>query len=364
MSEPETFIRDLESRIRDEARHASKGAEQQWNRSLSERVESCRAIGNLAISETETVCGVKLVHFHPSMQDCAFFHEGSPLRLSRNDPSGPDAIEATFIGLTRKGLSIIIRSGKFPPSDGSWTLDEGLIDLSDFYLRALDELAKTAQGRDVVLPVIMGESDEEPFLEDIDAAKAELHDAPLDDSQQDAVANCLAAERFHVVQGPPGTGKTHALAQVVSALVEQGNRVLVTAFTHRAIHHALRKIRPLVSCPVAKISIPFPNDSAGIEFYDSFADTGLIDHPGPYIVGATPIALFTRRASEARFDVAVIDETSQMLTEAAIMPMLRAQRWSFSAITNSFHRWFSVRALNPLRRRFSNPSHTVVIGRC
>jgi hypothetical protein len=47
------------------------------------------------------------------------------------------------------------------------------------------------------------------------------------------------------------------------------------------------------------------------------------------VIGATPFALFSGRASEARFDVAVIDETSQMRVEAAIMPMLRAQRWFF-----------------------------------
>ena len=64
-------------------------------------------------------------------------------------------------------------------------------------------------------------------------------------------------------------------------------------------------------------------------FKDRFADTGLLDHDGPYVIGATPFALFSKRAGEARFDVAVIDETSQMRVEAAIMPMLRAQRWFF-----------------------------------
>ncbi|MEO8614510.1 MAG: AAA domain-containing protein [Luteolibacter sp.] len=329
MTEPSDFIRDLESSIDSEARYGRENAERQWAKPLPERMESGRAIGNLEIAEMESIRGGKLVHFHPSMQDCASFYEGNPLRMSRNDPSGRDSIKASFIGLTRKGLTVSIPAGKFPEPSGGWSLDEEFIDLSEFYLRALDELAKTAHGRETVLPVLMGEFDEDPFLEELDEAKAGLASDLLDDSQQDAVANCLAAERFHVVQGPPGTGKTHALAQVVSELVKRGNRVLVTAFTHRAIHHALRKIQPLVDCPVFKISIPFPNDAKGIEFHEYFSGTGLIDHPGPYVIGATPIALFTRRASEARFDVAVIDETSQMRTEAALMPMLRAQRWFF-----------------------------------
>jgi len=113
------------------------------------------------------------------------------------------------------------------------------------------------------------------------------------------------------------------------SLFREGERVLVTAFTHRAIHHALRMIRKRVDCPVFKVSDPFPHDAEGIEFRDNFRMTGLIDHPGPYVLGITPISLFTSRTADARFDSAVIDETSQMKVEAAMMPMLRAQRWFF-----------------------------------
>ena len=84
-----------------------------------------------------------------------------------------------------------------------------------------------------------------------------------------------------------------------------------------------------MDCPVFKVSDPFPHDGEGIIFKNRFADTGLLDHPGPYVIGCTPFALFSRRAGEAVFDVAVIDETSQMRVEAAIMPMLRARRWFF-----------------------------------
>jgi DNA replication ATP-dependent helicase Dna2 len=208
-----------------------------------------------------------------------------------------------------------------------WTLDEDHFDLSDFYLRALQELATTAHGREVVLPVLLGGGGDEIDLEVYDGVSNPSD--RMDASQADALAMCLAAERYHLVQGPPGTGKTHVLASLVKALVDQGQRVLLTAFTHRAIHHALRKVMALVDCPVFKVSDPFPNDTEGIEFKGSFADTGLLDHPGPYVIGATPFALFSNRATEARFDVAVIDETSQMRVEAAIMPMLRAQRWFF-----------------------------------
>lgn len=329
INQAEEFRRSLERKVRDEAGHGWEKARRQWAKPLSERMDACRAIGDLEISSVEAADKRKLVHFHPSTRDTAFFRESEQVRMSLDDPDGPDFIHATFLGLTEKGLSVIIPPEVVLAVSGGWCLDEGMFDLSDYYLRALEEMAVTSHGREVVLPALLtGEGDDVDF-ETHGEFSDSLEDSGLDDSQVDAVAMCLAAERYHLVQGPPGTGKTQTLAKLVRELVGQGQRVLVTSFTHRAIHHALRKVASFVDCPVYKVSDPFPNDAEGIEFKGNFADTGLLDHDGPYVIGATPFALFSSRAGEARFDVAVIDETSQMRTEAAIMPMLRAQRWFF-----------------------------------
>lgn len=323
------FHNTLERRVRDEARHGWKRARKQWDRPLTERVLSGRAIGWLRVSSVEIMRKTKLVHFHPSAEDMALFREGDKVRMSLNDPDGGDVIEAMFLGLTEKGLSVTIPKETDLRTEDGWTLDETMIDLSDFYLKALAEMATTSHGRDVVLPALLsGVGDDVDFEAHADFTDA-LDGSGLDDSQTDGVAMCLAAQRFHLVQGPPGTGKTQTLVKLIKELVEQGQRVLLTSFTHRAIHHALRKVGNMVNCPVFKVSDPFPHDADGIVFRDSFADTGLLDHGGPYVIGATPFALFSKRAGEARFDVAVIDETSQMRVEAAIMPMLRAQRWFF-----------------------------------
>lgn len=259
----------------------------------------------------------------------AHFREGDRVRMSLNDPDGAEFIEAEFLGLTEKGLSVTVPPESEISAGEGWSLDEGMFDLSDFYLRALAEMAATSHGRDVVLPALLDGAGDEIDYDACGGFSEKLKDTAMDDSQQDAVAMCLAAERFHLVQGPPGTGKTQTLAMLVKELAGQGQRILLTSFTHRAIHHALRKVSSMVDCPVFKVSDPLPHDAAGIEFKETFADTGLLDHGGPYVIGATPFALFSSRAGEARFDVAVIDETSQMRVEAAIMPMLRAQRWFF-----------------------------------
>ncbi|MEO7101669.1 MAG: AAA domain-containing protein [Luteolibacter sp.] len=329
MNEAEEFRRGLERQIRDEAKHGWDKARKQWSKPLGERVDACRAIGNLEISHVEVSGKRRVVHFDPSVQDMAFFREGDKVRMSLNNPGGDDSIEATFLGLTDKGLAVTVPSEAEISITSGWSLDEQMIDLSEIYLKALAEMATTAHGRDVVLPALMGGKGDEVDFDAHSEFSESLEDSGLDESQVDAVATCLATDRFHLVQGPPGTGKTQTLAKLVGKLVEQGQRVLLTSFTHRAIHHALRKVTATVDCPVYKVSDSIPSDVEGIEFRDNFAETGLLDHDGPYVIGATPFALFSSRLEAVRFDVAVIDETSQMCVAAAVMPMLRAQRWFF-----------------------------------
>lgn len=59
-----------------------------------------------------------------------------------------------------------------------------------------------------------------------------------------------------VVQGPPGTGKTHTAAALVSHLLAQGKRVLITAQTDRALHEVRAKLpREIQSLAVSVIGL-------------------------------------------------------------------------------------------------------------
>jgi DNA polymerase III delta prime subunit len=68
--------------------------------------------------------------------------------------------------------------------------------------------------------------------------------SPLTPHQRDLVTNALRAEDYYLIQGPPGTGKT---SRVLSALVAQchraGERVVVAAFTNRAVDEIEANLR-------------------------------------------------------------------------------------------------------------------------
>lgn len=60
--------------------------------------------------------------------------------------------------------------------------------------------------------------------------------------KQEAVLQRVDSHPHTIVQGPPGTGKTHMAAALLSHLLAQGKRVLVTAQTERALYELRGKM--------------------------------------------------------------------------------------------------------------------------
>lgn len=72
--------------------------------------------------------------------------------------------------------------------------------------------------------------------------------------QQRRIIDRVDAMAQTVVQGPPGTGKTHTAAALVSHLLAQGKRVLITAHTDRALREVRSKLpREIQSLAVSVI---------------------------------------------------------------------------------------------------------------
>lgn len=86
-----------------------------------------------------------------------------------------------------------------------------------------------------------------------------------------------------VVQGPPGTGKTHTAAALLSHLLAQGKRVLVTAHTDRALHEVRDKlpaeIRPLSVAVVGNSQSELTDLRVAVETINRRAD----EHDAPQV---------------------------------------------------------------------------------
>ncbi|WP_435318717.1 AAA domain-containing protein [Haloarchaeobius sp. TZWSO28] len=79
---------------------------------------------------------------------------------------------------------------------------------------------------------------EEPAFEETDEVFIDNNDA-----QDEAVRKAVTAKDCALIHGPPGTGKTYTIARAIRAMVERGERVLLSAFTNRAVDNALEALR-------------------------------------------------------------------------------------------------------------------------
>lgn len=101
-----------------------------------------------------------------------------------------------------------------------------------------------------VVSTVFGDKEDIAWLEDndlVDWAEAEwngsLDTVCYDKSQQRAIALGLNKKRpVLIIQGPPGTGKSGVLKQLISLVVKQGERVLVTAPTNAAVDNMVEKL--------------------------------------------------------------------------------------------------------------------------
>ena len=148
--------------------------------------------------------------------------------------------------------------------------------------------------------------------------------------QNRAVNLAVNAEDCALIHGPPGTGKTYTIARLIRALVARGDRVLLTAFTNRAVDNALEALREQGFEDIQRVGT-----TTGIR--EDMLDVRLEKAGDPQelagslrnapVVAATTASCGSRVMREQEFDVAVVDEASQLTEPDALAALNRAERF-------------------------------------
>ena len=325
------YLARAEKLVLDEREASNNRVFSIWMKPIPERVAGGHAIEGIQISETPSGGGIQLT----CARNQSRFREGDILCLNRGDPFSQPKLMVTLD--EDRGAELLVSPydqdipwAEIQQDHSGWMLDEGLLDLWHYFLDALRQVGDTAVGRERILPFLMGHN--QPVL---DPAKTERglalgEAAGLNWSQSEALAHAYATDSLYLIQGPPGTGKTRVLAHLAEVLAEDGERVLVTAFTHRAINNALNMlgwVAPLTA--VAKIGHPSRADDLDVENYGSFNASPMASMDKGYVIGATPFATRTERLAGVEFDTVIFDEASQITVPLAVMAMLAAKRYVF-----------------------------------
>jgi DNA replication ATP-dependent helicase Dna2 len=331
------FLHQLRRLVLDETASVRQQIFQTWSKPVPARVAAGLAIEGVRVVRVEPNGTIELA----CDRNASRFREGDVLLLNRGNPFEQPGILVTLEVDDETNLLVSsedpdVNWGTVLEQHTGWLLDQGFLDFSQFVLDALDQSGDTAIGRQRVLPLLMGQARPTMDVARYERAFARAEAWNLNDAQCEALAQAYATNLAYLIQGPPGTGKTLLLARLVQLLAEDGERVLITAFTHRAINNALNKLaeldRRLDATPVSFCKIgreARADDLDGVENYETFELTPLTELSGSYIIGATPFATRTQRLSGVEFDTVIFDEASQITLPLAVMGMLAAKRFIF-----------------------------------
>jgi len=322
------FIQRLRNFVEQEAEAQRRALSRQWAQPIGARVARGWAVEGLHVADCKN--GIARL---TCVNNDSRFREGDLVLLHRGDPWAQEALHCELQYDGEKDLDISIINGNevllAQFSDG-WIMDQDWFDSSPYYLEALNAVADSQRGRSVILPLLQGSLIPRIDYARYERAREALADTNLNESQVEAVSKAYASDLLHLIQGPPGTGKTLMLAHLASLLVEDGQRVFVTALTHRAIHNALNKL-PQVddSLPVCKIGAERHASDLKVPNFENFSNSAFGEINGGYVIGATPFALQSKRLAHVEFDVVLFDESSQITLPLAIMGMLAGGRYIF-----------------------------------
>lgn len=150
------------------------------------------------------------------------------------------------------------------------------------------------------------------------------------EAQNEAVNLAVRADDFALVHGPPGTGKTYTLARTIRALVDEGQRVLLSAFTNRAVDNALEALRDQGFDDFVRVGT-----ESGVR--EDMRNSLLRTRGDPEevaaelreapVVAATTASCGSRTMLQQEFDVAVVDEAGQLTEPGTLAAVNLADRF-------------------------------------
>jgi DNA replication ATP-dependent helicase Dna2 len=325
------FLAGMRRLVLSETQAVRRRIQQSWSRPVPTRVADGLAIEGLRVEQVRLDGTLELV----CVQNHSRFRDGDTLCLNRGNPAEPPRAMVTLETDEETRLTVSLADlgldwDELLTAPEGWVLDEGYLDLSHYFLDALDEVADSVVGRERVLPLLMGKAQPQVDVERLERGMGLADFYGLNWSQVEAFAQAYATDLAYCIQGPPGTGKTRVLAHLAQALAEDGERVLVTAFTHRAINNALNKLAEVAPDTAAiKIGRATRADDLQVENYEYFDPSPMAAMKGGYVIGATPFAPRTRRLSGVEFETVIFDEASQITLPLAIMGMLSGKKFIF-----------------------------------
>ncbi|MDS0299204.1 AAA domain-containing protein [Halogeometricum sp. S1BR25-6] len=304
--------------IEEERRETHEEYRKLWEQSAEERADDDRALIDLDYVDRREIEGGRW-ELRARRPDGAVskLREGDICLASDGDPVGG---HAELCRIRELGDEVVVTADE-PVELRRLDVYPSEISVSRMLTAVHDALLKGSEDRKDVL---FGRRDPE-----FSARSAEAY-VDNNEAQNRAVRLSVDADDAALVHGPPGTGKTYTIARTVRALLDDGQRVLLSAFTNRAVDNAVEALREQGFEDIVRVGTENgvredmldlrlktagePNDRAA----------ALNDAP---VVAATTSSCGSRMMREQSFDVALVDEASQLTEPGTLAAINLADRF-------------------------------------
>ena len=201
-----------------------------WQQPVSERVERGVAIDNLQAIGKPEPDGKGEWRQTFRCVNTSELREGDEVLLSDGDPITGEVVTGTIVSISSQEVTVWTPELIAHPK----LLDR--YDINIVHVRTLQNLLRWLQADPYVRRLVAGI--ERPRFRDSDVPPSPY----LNGEQNLAVQRALQMQDYLLIHGPPGTGKTSVIAEIVKRLVQQGQRVLLAAFTNQAVDNMLKRL--------------------------------------------------------------------------------------------------------------------------
>ncbi len=293
--------------IEEERREVHREYAKLWEQDAQERADDDRALIDLEFVEKRPLSGgrwelrarrTSSANSKLREGDLVLASDGHPIR-GQSELARIERLDETVV-ITADEPVEVTRLDVYP---SELTTDRLLGALHDCLLKG-DERRKD---------ILFGRA--EPAFESIDETFIDNNDR-----QNEAVTKTVGASDCVLIHGPPGTGKTYTIARAIRAMVERGDRVLLSAFTNRAVDNALEALLDQLGDVIETDRVVRVGSESGVREdmtpyrLDQSGDPAdcLATLEEAQVVAATTATCASRIMKEQAFDVALVDEAAQL----------------------------------------------------
>ncbi len=320
--------------IEEERRETHREYAKLWEQTPAERADDDRALVDLEFeSERERADGRWELRARRTSAAVSKLREDDLVLASDGDPIQGDA-ELAYI--ERLGDDAVVLSAAEPIEVSRLDVYPSEFSVSRMQVALHDALLKGDPDRKDVLfgrrePEFDAERAVDPDAEPGDDETGEPETfVPNNDAQDEAVRKAVTAEDVALVHGPPGTGKTYTIGQAVRAMVARGERVLLSAFTNRAVDNALEALEEQGFTDFVRVGTESGIRDDMLEYQletrgEPEACAKRLE--GAQVVAATTATCGSRVMREQSFDAALVDEAGQLTEPDALAAVNLADRF-------------------------------------